>query len=288
MNTLKLRKPFASPATKIYVFNFLSESESGVVRRLQEDMVVAANYSSAKGKLPSEIIGIFDINNTEQCYDAFLKVVIDAEMGQLPLIHLQGHGAKDKGLKCTDGSYLPWPELMSLFEKVVYTTQGELTVIAAACHSFELTKHIKQNAKTPYAFYYGYDQAISLGEMEKDLSSLYRDFIVNKADISGSSLAIRVHSEYDNLEAVRQALLMLTNPEQARAEGLSKSALRKKLALDLPASEARKRFNQIVQSPDLVVAVVNNLFHPSMRRQFILEDIMKYCDGMANGKLTTG
>ncbi|WP_281561175.1 hypothetical protein [Thalassomonas sp. RHCl1] len=280
MSKLKLRKPFASPASKIYVFNFLDESESGVVRRLQEDMVIAANYSSAKGRSPSEIIETFVINNIEQCYDAFLKVIIDAEMGQLPLIHLLGHGSKDKGLKCTDGSFVPWLKLIDLFEKVIYTARGQLTVIAAACHSFELTRHLEQYSKTPYAFYYGYDRAISLGEMEQDLSALYRNFIVNKADISGSTLAIKVHSEYDNLEAVRGALLVLTNPEQARKEGLSKSALRKKLDLDLPASEARKRFNQIVQSKDFVIRLINDLFHLTERRQFILEDVINYCDSM--------
>ncbi|WDD99209.1 hypothetical protein [Thalassomonas actiniarum] len=284
MSKLTLRKPFASPATKIYLFNFLNESESGVVRRLQEDMLIAANFSSAEGKSSSEIIQVFDISNLDQCYSAVLMVSRDAEMGQLPLIHLQGHGARDKGLKCTNGSFIPWATLIDLFEKVIYSSRGQLTVIAAACYSFELTTQLEPYGKLPYAFYYGYDRAISLGEMEQDLSSLYRNFIVNKADISGSPLAIKVHSEYDNLEAVRGALLVLINPEQARKEGLSKSALKKKLDLDLPASQARKLFDQIVQSRGLVIMVINNMFHPTERRKFILEDVLEYCNGMIPDK----
>jgi hypothetical protein len=277
MTKLTIKKSFSSPVTKIYILNFLDELESGILRRVKEDMILIANLNSNKSMTDLKFIQSFNIKRESDCNLAIETIIEDVKINQeFPLIHIQGHGSKDYGVRCINNGYIEWSKLILFFDKLVRLTKGELTVIAAACYSFELTSIIQGFGKMPYSFYYGYHKAIQLGDMEADLQSLYKNFLANNADISNSSLNIKVHSEYDNLIVLERALFMLIYPERASEIGLSKRALKTKIKLDLPASEERKLLNSIIKSPLLAESVVNNLFHPTKRRDTLIECLNNY------------
>lgn len=277
LSKFTFRKSFCSPVSKIYILNFLDESERGVLRRLEDDMVQLVNSKISEQQTNNSFCTVFNVEASTQLEQFCREIISDIESNhELPLIHIQGHGSKELGVACLDESYIPWKQLLIFFEKIIHKTNGELTIIAATCHSYQLTKLIDNYGKRPYSFYYGYEKEIGLGLMEKDLSSLYKDFLVCDADITNSDLDMKFSSEYDNLDLVHAALKLVQHPELARKEGLSKRSLRSKVNIDVPASISRKFFNQAISSPDLPILIINSNFHDTDRKRELIDNVKNY------------
>ncbi|QTE83613.1 hypothetical protein [Shewanella algae] len=273
----KTRRSYISPVSKIYILNFLCESENGIVLRLKDDMVALVNYESTGNDVYTDFIHEFNINDIKDFNHTIKNIIESVNNGAMPLIHIQGHGDEHKGIECSSGEFLGWNDLITSFKKIIKSSRGELTVVAATCYSFKLMELVAYPGIMPYSFYYGYEKVVTLGDMEDDLRRLYKNFIANKGDVSNLSLNIKLHSEYDNLEPVTIALAILTDPKKIREHGFSNRAFLKNTdKLNIPASKQRILIKKIINSETLVLSLIYKSFHPTQRRINLIEDVLSY------------
>lgn len=283
---MKIRECSSSPASRIFILNFLKESESGVIRRLKECMItlvnavpsnIDTNAASSNVDINTGFFDYFKIESLQEFDDAISNIISYVKKNEKPLIHIQGHGDENKGIACVNGNFISWEHFKMSLEKITLASNGELTVVAATCFSFKLTALVRIFAKMPYSFFYGYDGEISLGDMEDDLSALYKNFLLNKDGFSGLSLKIKLHSEYDNMQVVVAALLLVRHPKIASEKGFSKRLILKGVKkFDIPASVQREIVNNIIKSEEFIFNLVEKTFHPTQRREFLIEDILNY------------
>jgi hypothetical protein len=79
MTKLTIKKSFSSPVTKIYILNFLDELESGILRRLKEDIILIANLNSNKSMTDLKFIQSFNIKRESDCNLAIETVIEDVK-----------------------------------------------------------------------------------------------------------------------------------------------------------------------------------------------------------------
>lgn len=274
---MKIRECSSSPVSRIFILNFLNESEHGVIRRLREDMITLVNAASSNSDIDTDFFNYIDIKSVQEFEHAIGNIIWYVKGNEKPLIHIQGHGDKNKGIACVNGDFISWEHLKVSLEKIILASNGELTVVAATCFSFKLTALVPYFVKMPYSFFYGYDGEVSLGDMEGDLSALYKNFLLNKDGFSGLSLKIKLHSEYDNMQVVVAALLLVYHPKIASEKGFSKRLILKGVKkFDIPASVQREIVNKIIKSEELIFNLVEKTFHPTQRREYLIEDISNY------------
>ncbi|PHY60398.1 hypothetical protein [Shewanella xiamenensis] len=295
VTVINIRKCSFSKASRLFILNFLDESECGIVRRLKEDMITLVNAASSNGDVNAassngdvnaassngdvntEFFDCINIRSLQEFDDAIYNIIGLVKVKESPLIHIQGHGDENKGIACIGGDFISWEHLKYSLEMIISASNGELTVVAATCFSFKLTSLVRNFAKMPYSFFYGYDGEVSLGDMEDDLIILYKNFIINKDDVNSLPLKIRFHSEYSNLPTVCAVLLFVFHPDKASELGLSKRSILKGVKdFNIPASKQRRIINDIVRSRELVFHVVEKVFHPTQRREYLIEDILNY------------
>ncbi|HBC6430068.1 TPA: hypothetical protein KEW82_003978 [Citrobacter amalonaticus] len=204
--------------------------------------------------------------------------------GFKPIIIIHAHGDKKKGLQLPDNSFVGWSRLIEKFRHITEKCGGDLTVIAAFCHSHELIKHLGQVKKLPFSFYYGYPSAISSGVIEDEVDIIYKSFI----DDGGktlipllSKLSIKLYGEYDFIKMfLSPALLMAANPEQLSKiqPSLSQKKLKGLVSKNIngPQSGIDSLFKKVVRGDNLSISLVEEHMYDTERRTYVLQSVRNY------------
>jgi hypothetical protein len=287
-----LRRSAVSPANAIFIIDCLSERDLQTGRsRLQElhDLLLARDPQ--RFEYNKNFVHRFEARSAAQFAECFGEVIGACELGVRPIIFIDAHGHPELGLGMPSGELVGWSTLLESFNAVIQCTQGELTVIVAACHSMSALEHLNQQARLPFAFYYGYSSEVQAGVVEAETRIIYESLLGDggAAILDATNLQLQCFSEYEHVqESLAIYLLMASAP--ATLASLLPELSRAKIRVFAdgvsaekgePLSGARKKVNDLLNSGLMATKVVEQLMHDTYRRDRVIEDIKAYLQGDA-------
>lgn len=152
----------------------LSESESGPVRRMVED--VEAN--SVGKDFDVEFVEISSRNELEK---TLIRIAREAEFGENPAIHFDFHGDINSGLYISiSNEYMDWKSLVVLLREINIKSDNGLFVFFATCYAYNLVYEASIKLETPFAYGIMPEKGISSGDLEDNVANFYSEIISGK------------------------------------------------------------------------------------------------------------
>lgn len=294
--TVRISKSLSSPASEIFIIDCLGPDDLQSAKRRHEDICdQLSSLSASTIKDDRNHAHHLSCQNKEDIKKSFNKIESICRQGALPLLFIDGHGDAHKGLALPSGEFINWKYYLSLLNRVISLTRGELTVVAAFCHSMAIKETLPKEKKLPFSFYYGYTNEVPAGVIETETKLIHESLIKdggNRLHESLSDLEISSYSEYEHArELIAYALLIAWDPETLAKifPDLSLRKLRsqyeKELAKNrIPLSGKRKEFNEITRGKSLVSKIIKELMHETTRRERLLEEITQQMDKEARDR----
>ena len=269
MKRQKIIVPYSivSPSDIIFTLDFLSNNELQTARSCHEDIQDILHTS--------ERIKSLTCFSQEDFTQAKKEIQNYSEKGFSPLLHIHGHGDREKGVKLPQSDkYISWEEWLDFFSSIK-PKNGNLTVIMSCCYSYTIVDlfHKKKTLYLPFAFFYGYEIEISSGIIEDEVkcinNSLFKDDGKSLMDII-SNMHIKLFSEFDYMNNLISIILTEDNIGE----------MRNNLVLKMPksvASSARKSFNYIFRDNPvkLIDILAQKVIQNPSRRKIYLDKIQE-------------
>lgn len=219
----------------IFTLDFLTENELQTAKKCHDDIQDITQSTDRIIKFNCYTKEIFEqVKNTIQDY---------SQKGFSPLIHIHGHGNKDKGIKISDSNnYISWDEFIDFFAQSK-SKEGNLTVVMSSCFSYRIVDFIYKkydlNNYLPVTVFYGYENEISAGIVEKEIKIINDSFLRDggKLLMENKSLKIKHFSEYEYMNNVIS--IILSEHEIGKKRNDLVKSLPKEMTLF-----ARKYFNE--------------------------------------------
>lgn len=220
-----------------------------------------------------------------------LKKIDDlCKKGASPLIFIDGHGDKEKGIELCSGEFMSWPIFLCELRKIVNSACGDLTVVSALCHSMSIESMVPLGTPLPFSFYYGYQSEISAGEVESEGRFIYESLLRDGGEsiLKSKTLKLSCYSEYDHANMlVCPALLLALNPAvlSQKLPGLSKRNIRSILdkgfaQMGIPLSNIRVHINQAMRSEGFLEQIINSSMHDTERRRRYTREVISHFQNM--------
>lgn len=256
----------------IFTLNFLTQAELQTANRCHEDIqdIVQENQDTERIKL-------FYCDTRENFNQVKLVIKECSSKGYSPLIHIHGHGDKQKGVKlpCSN-DYITWYDFINFFSEIK-SKEGNLTVIMSCCFSYTIVDLIYQSQKIPLpvAFFYGYEDKICAGTVQDETKLINDSFLKDGGKslmelMEQNNLSIKKFSEYDYMNAL--VCIILSEYEIGK--------MREDVVLSMPknmASFARKQFNQCIRDNPLpfIEKISAQIIQNTTRRTMYMNSIKK-------------
>ncbi|MDH0625957.1 hypothetical protein N5C38_25520 [Pseudomonas chengduensis] len=282
-----LRRSVFSPGNAIFIVDCLSESELQTGRtRLQglHDLLLAKDPE--RFDYNKEFIRRFEASSAAQFARCFEQITGACKLGIRPVIFVDAHGHAEKGLRMPRGDFVGWGALLEELRKVIQRTDGELTVIVAACHSMKAVESLTSLGRLPFAFYYGYSSTVKAYVLNEETKMIYESLLSDGGAtvINAKKLQLKCFSEYDHVEDVLAFTLLIAKAPAVLAEKVptfSRNKLRASVdkatfERGLPLSGARSKVNRMLNSGDICIQFVQQMMHATPRRKRVIEDIQAY------------
>jgi hypothetical protein len=293
----QLRKIGFSEANAIFIVDCLGEGDLQTGRsRLQGMHDLLLEMDPDKYDYFRDFARHFEASNAQQFDESLGEIVRLCRIGIRPILFIDGHGHPEKGLRLPSGDHVSWLDLLCYCRKIIQTSAGELTVIVAACHSMKAIKHLGEEDRLPFAFYYGYPSTVSAGAIADDTKVIYQSLLRDGGETAmKADLRLQIFSEYEHVEThLATALLMASEPSilAGLMPGLSRSNVSRMfeqtaLSQGLRLAGKRKALNSILNSGHLAVELVSKRMHDTRRLQMIIEDIHRFIAGGADIQSTS-
>lgn len=215
------------------------------------------------------------------------EIECNCKNGSQPLLFIDGHGDSKRGLAFSSGEFIEWNYYLDCLKKITDAANGELTVVAAFCHSFNAVKLLNNFEKLPFAFYYGYEGEVAAGLVAIESSEINRKVFVDRGKgLKKNPGSMMGYSEYDHAEKYYiPAISLMKNPEELAAAVplLSSAKLRaqfdKLLARDGNSlSGSRKIFNEITRGHLLAVYLIEKYMHDTPRRKRLIDEVIRHIE----------
>ena len=267
MKRQKIIVPYGivSPSDIIFTLDFLSNNELQTARSCHEDIQDILHTS--------ERIKSLTCFSQEDFTQAKKEIQNYSEKGFSPLIHIHGHGNREKGVKLPQSDkYISWEEWLDFFRSIK-PQNGNLTIIMSCCYSYTIVNlfYKKETLHLPFAFFYGYESEISSGIVEDEVkcinNSLFKDDGKSLMDII-NDMYIKPFSEFDYMNNLIS--IILTENDIGKK--------RNNLVLKMPktkASSTRRYFNYIFRDNpvELIDKLAQQVIQNPNRREIYLDKI---------------
>lgn len=279
---LKISRCTVSPANRIYIVDALGCADLQTGRGKYEkirDEVLALMPDQAKfisrQVFHVKCISLADIKSL------FSSIKGECNLATTPLIFIDGHGHKQKGLVLSSGEFLSWIDLNLLLEGVTLSACGNSTVVASFCHSMTAAERLSFERPIPTPFYYGYADEVKAGVVENECLKIIEE-LLRTGTFEPARKTIQLYSEYDHVSPLVYTLIMKFLRPQKVANvftDLSKSNLRASLHKDIGRDFGTTRglnkvLAKILDPRVLIEPILTGAMHATERRDRLLKEIM--------------
>lgn len=208
------------------------------------------------------------------------------------MIFIHGHGEEEAGLQLASGSYVPWSAYLEALGSVTRASRGELTVVAAFCHSMSPIKILPNTGRLPFAFYYGYDGTITAGEVHDETSRLYRGFLRDGGRTGPDTpTSLKLYSEYDHISQLMRDFVSLYGGLAHDERAYPTLSIRKAISgveESWPGATlggTRRFIKEAIQTKELVATVLDKLMYDTERRRRLIGEIHGWREQAQQGAL---
>jgi hypothetical protein len=282
-----IRRSAVSPANAIFIIDCLSEQDLQTGRsRLQNLHDLLLSRDPEKFDDDKNFIRRFEANTASEFAECFEAIITACTLGIRPILFIDAHGHPELGLGMPSQELVGWNTLLELLEGVVGKTAGELTVIVAACHSMKAVESLRSNGRLPFSFYYGYSSNVMAGVVEKETEVIYKSLLNDggQSIMSARNLELECWSEYDHVQDLLSMALLMAKAPSVLAEMIPQlSRANMRTAFDevvakngMPQSGSRKKLNQLLNSGQHAIRLVEDMMHDTPRRDRVIQDIESY------------
>ena len=159
-------------ANAIILASASRRGEEGVPRRIADELSALA---AAKGDF---LFVNCRVDTREGLYNFLDRIRESVSSGLRPILHLDMHGHKDKGLEIgATGEFAPWPSLVEKLRPINVATGNNLCVLITACHGLYLITPISIFEPTPFFALLAPQEEIRIAELEDAVGPFYRELI---------------------------------------------------------------------------------------------------------------
>ncbi|QXG29315.1 hypothetical protein [Pseudomonas viridiflava] len=282
-----LRRSTHSPANAILTVSCLGTGDLQTGRtRLQGLLDLLLELDPERFEYNRNFAHLFEAKSVAELSAAFHEINEVCDIGISPILIIDGHGDERRGMRMPNGEWVTWNSLLNFFQAIIERTQGQLTVIVAACHSMAAVKLVSADKKLPFSFYYGYPSKIPAGVVQDETEEIYRSLLLDQGRIliNGHHLKIKSFSEYDHITPVLASSLLLSKSPMLSAKiqpELSRNKLNQELSVAMarahrPLTGTKRRINAMLESGELVVRAVSSRMHDTERLTRLIEDISAF------------
>lgn len=286
VTTITVERVIASDANTIFLIDCLGDGDKQSARIRQEGICDTLMALSAQD-IVHDISRVYH----ERCrhrddWAAAMNKIRDAcKKGLCPLVFIDGHGDIAKGLAMPSGGFIGWEEYGRDLRAITYAARGQLTVVAAFCHSFVFVEKVtKVDEKLPFAFYYGYEDMVLTSVVEAETQRIYESLLNDGGkSLSVNSLQISSYDEFDHaIRLVAPIVMMQLAPKTlaAKLPQFSKAQLRAKVEKSLaqkgtPLGQMRRPMKEVMNNiPRLATKLIETTMHDTDRRRRFIKHIL--------------
>lgn len=289
---ITIKQCTVAPANRIYLIDALGESGLQTARSKHEtikDKILA----SMPDQVPfiSKKIFLQKCQTLEEANDFFKVIEQECNATTSPLIFLDGHGDKQRGLALPSGEFLSWDNFNLALEKITLAAAGHTTVVASFCYSMTAIARPSFEKPLPTPFYYGYADEVSAGTVEKECRDIINE-LLQTGKFVASGKTIQLYSEYDHVrELIASVLAMSFKPEKFvnKFPDLSKGKLRamfhKEIGREFGTTKGLSRsLSQAFDPRVLIKPILEGAMHATERRTSLLAEVLSEIElHMKNG-----
>lgn len=286
VTTIIIEREVVSSASTIFLIDCLSDRDKQSARTRHEGICDTLMSKSTK-----DIIHDTSRVFHERCQDraewtaAMNKIRDLSKRGLLPLVFIDGHGDSEKGLKLPSGEFISWKTYGVDLKTITDAARGELTVIAAFCHSFAFVQLVnKASDKLPFAFYHGYEGVVKAHVVDDETEVIYKSLIENGGQtLDFDKMQISRYDDYDHaINLIAPVIMMRLAPKTlvAKAPQYSKAQMRASLKKQFaregkPLGQIRNPLKQAINSTaEVAVKLISSTMHETDRRRKFIEKIL--------------
>jgi hypothetical protein len=248
----------------LIIFDGLSHSELQTGRRIEEDISDFANAAGRHGYCRRYVI-----RDSVHLFAALAAVETECKAGVLlPVLHFDFHGHPESGLLIAEsGEFVSWQLLTRYVGRINAATRNNTGLVLAACHGFEVSKHVKVTEPSPFSFVIAAPDEIRAGAMQDMLREMYRETVVTgdlEAGLAGVDESIRSYicAEWFYRE---MASFMVTQYNQAGRAAIAEEIVTRKVQelgfSNRPLLQVlRKQARKGLKSPEKFFSHISKVF----------------------------
>lgn len=285
VTTINVERTIVSTASTIFLIDCLDEGEKQSARTRHEG-ICDTLLSFSSQKIMHDISQVYH----ERCkhrgdWITVMNKIRDlSKLGLFPLVFIDGHGDPERGLKMPAGDFISWHQYGQDLRAIIYAARGELTVIAAFCHSYSfIEKSIKLGTKLPFAFYFGYEGIVKTSVVDQETEIIYNSLLRDGGkSLDFDQFQISRYDEYDHaINLVAPVVMMQIAPKTlvTMLPEFSKKQLRAKLEQELTQQgirlgNLRRAITEALRNTNkLSASLIESTMHDTDRRRRFIKQI---------------
>lgn len=144
----------------------LPKEEHGPTRRMLEDL-------QGHGRLPVPVHR-YDVFSADELLEAIGALCKVAQAGSRPVLHLDMHGSKAKGLK-VGSDFIGWEALGQSLRELNIATKNNLVVVGGACHALFAIRSVDIHSATPFFALLAPEEEVQSGFLEDRIVPFYEE-----------------------------------------------------------------------------------------------------------------
>lgn len=221
---LRLKYKAKYSTNYILIIDALSDGELQTGKTLDEDLHDL--FVSRKEQFPRRRIKISDISAFRTIFEGLEHM---CRYGTQPLIHVEAHGDKIKGLKI-GRDYLAWGELIKLVTPLNILTKNNCGLVLASCFGAEISKFLKINKPCPFNFVIAPSAEEKAGEIRDKMTRFYKE-LLSSGDFN--SALVHIGENFVFFDSSKYFIEDALNYFAGQLVGKSAKALREKVISDV-------------------------------------------------------
>ena len=275
-------KTVASPANIIYVVEALTDSElkTGIHKYDAIRDLILSDLPEESERIKSTIF-LCQAPDLKSLLTIFEEIKGKCNSQIMPLIFIDGHGDKAKGLQLPSGEFISWKLLNDELQQITLAAVGNLTVVASFCHSMSALDDVSYSNLLPCPFYYGYADEVSAEDILKEGELIIKSFLREGA-LDIKPLKIRLYSEYDRANMIASIIICKYLEPQKYADfftELSRNKLKMMLSKDIGSkSGTTKNFNHFFAKNMILTKIlpllIGSVMYDTERKQKYIANIL--------------
>ncbi|MHC8291260.1 hypothetical protein ACYZUD_31525 [Pseudomonas sp. XS1P51] len=285
-NTFTYRRLTAAPCNKIIILKSLRPDDPDTADYIRNH--IAGSISSERvrqgelGAIPT----LIELNSKHHLISLLKEIKEECLKGTSPIIHLETHGCRDHGLAIFSPAngveIITWEELILLFREINTACRGNLMVILAACHSYQIEEYISVQSPSPFFALIGYDNKIEPHDIESDLAFLYDSLLLEHtlpSPLDNPFEKYTLYTEYDlGLALITVTLMNITSPSMVKhLMPTFDQLLEEPNPLShLPLHVQKTIFDTLVKSEVFIRALADIFMQNKQNVQVLKQDISKH------------